>query len=117
MKMLVKENHAAGFFDFGNLKTLKDEISDDDLHAALMEFAKKYVARKMTVCVQSKRSLDDLQSLVAEKFSPIRAGDVENVVEPQFEFDNIFKPEFCEKIFYVKPKNPKKALVITWWVN
>lgn len=114
MKMLVRDDHSAGFFDFGNLKTLKDEISDDDLHAALMEFYKKYVARKMVVSVQSRRSLDDLQKLVEEKFSPIRAGDDEEIVYPKFEFERIFKPDFYEKIFYVKPKSPKKAMVITW---
>lgn len=114
MKMLVKDDHPAGFFDFGNLKTLKENITDDDLHAALMEFHKKYVARKMIVAVQSRRSLDELQNLIIEKFSPIRAGDIEENSVPQFDFDKIFKSDFYERIFYVKPKSSKKAMVITW---
>lgn len=114
MKMLVKDDHPASFFDFGNLKTLKDEISDDELHAALMEFHEKYVASKMYVTVQSRRSLDEMQDLVVEKFSPIKVGSDANVPIPEFNFDNIFKSDFYEKVFYVKPKSPKKAMVITW---
>lgn len=114
MKMLVKEDHPASFFDFGNLKTLKDEISDDDLHAALLEFYKKYVASKTYVCVQSRRSLDEIQALVVENFAALPPGSEEVKPAPIFNFDNIFKSDFYEKIYFVRPKNPKKALVITW---
>lgn len=114
MKRLVREDHPASYFDFGNLKTLKDEISDDDLHHALLEFYKKYVAKKMYVCVQSRRSLDEIQALVVENFADLPPGSEEIVPAPSFNFHNIFKNDFYEKIHFVRPKNPKKALVITW---
>ncbi|KAG5680610.1 hypothetical protein PVAND_010104 [Polypedilum vanderplanki] len=115
-KLLIKDTHPASQFDFGNLRTLKDEISDDDLHAALLEFFKLYVANKMCVCVQSKRSLDEIQALVIEKFSDIPSDSDVPYVMPttEFNFDKLIKPQFYEKIFYVKPKIAKKGIVITW---
>lgn len=116
-KLLIKDSHPASQFDFGNLRTLKDEISDENLHAALLEFYKKYVANKMYVCVQSKRNLDEIQAMVMEKFSAIRSdngADHNPHRRNAFNFDKIIKPDFYQKIFYVKPRIAKKALVLTW---
>ena len=112
--MLIQEDHSASFFDFGNLKTLKEEISDEELHQSLVDFHKRYIAQKMIVCVQSRRSLDELQTMVDEKFSLIPPGIEEKQSIPKFEFNKIFKPDFYEKIYYMKPRIPKKAMIITF---
>jgi nardilysin len=116
LKLLISESHPASQFDFGNLRTLKDEISNENLHAALLDFFKLYVANKMCLCVQSKRSLDDLQALVVEKFStvPSESGLPYVMETTSFDFNRLVKPHFYEKIFYVKPKIAKKGLVMTW---
>jgi nardilysin len=46
-KSLISENHPASQFDCGNLKTLKEDITDDDLHSELLKLFGKYVGSNM----------------------------------------------------------------------
>lgn len=114
LKTLVRDTHPACQFDFGNLKSLKDHISDDDLHAELEAFHKKYEAKKMCVAVQSSRTLDEMEELVTRSFSSIKRESVEEAGRTRAEFDDIFKPEFSTKIYYISPKTTKKAMMLTW---
>lgn len=114
LKLILSETHHASQFDFGNLRTLKDEITDEDLHRELLKFMKKYTAEKITLCVQSKRSLDEQQAMVAEKFSAIKSGTEPVPPTPEFNFSRIAKADFYSKIFYAKPRTGKKAILITW---
>jgi nardilysin len=113
LRSFFKESHPAGHFDWGNLKTLKDDISDDDLHAAMLRLFKKYVARKMVLCVQSSKSLDEMQSLVVAKFASIASGDDDENI-PEFNIDELVKPEFFEKVLHVQPQTPTRRLSLTW---
>lgn len=114
LKLVISESHRASQFDFGNLKTLKDDITDDDLHKALLEFNELYTAEKMVLCVQSKRSLDEQQAMVAEKFMEIKTSNEISQPVPEFNFHKIVKPEFYSKIFHTKPRSGKKAIILTW---
>lgn len=59
---LAQVAHPYRNFDCGNLKTLKDNITDDVLHEKVLEFkTKHYSAHRMYVCVQAERKLDSLQ--------------------------------------------------------
>lgn len=113
-RSLMYASHRASHFDCGNLKTLKDDISDDELHAELLKFQKnKYVANKMLLAVQSKMSLDELQEMVVEKFSPIKSDD-QQADDPPPKLEEIFKPEFYNKIYYMKPSTAKNVLYMVW---
>lgn len=112
LELTIQNIHPASQFSIGNLKTLKDDITDEDLHTELIKLHGKYVANKMFLAIQSNRSLDEMQSLVVEKFSAIKRGSEEE--KPILSIDQIFKPEFYEKIYFMKPKTPKKAIMITW---
>lgn len=62
LAQLSQQSHPFGKFICGNLKTLKKNIDDDTLHRKVHAFkAEHYLAHRTYVCVQSKRSLDDLQ--------------------------------------------------------
>ena len=115
-KNLIYETHPASKFECGNLKTLKDGISDDNLHSELLKLHAKYVGNKMYLAVQSKRSLDELQELIVKCFSGVKSGDAadesSNLSPPKM--DEIFKPEFYEKLFFMKPETERKALILTW---
>lgn len=113
-KSLMADSHPASQFEVGNLRTLKENISDDDLHEELLKLFSKYVANKMSLAVQSKRSLDELQTLVVSIFSPLKASSSEIDEKIELSVDEIFKPEFFDKIYFVKPKNAKKALHLCW---
>lgn len=54
--------HPSSIFAWGNLKTLKDNIADDELYEKVHEFRKRhYSAHRMYLCLQSYLPLDDLQ--------------------------------------------------------
>jgi insulysin len=58
----------------GNLATLRDEPKAKglDLHAELLKFyAAKYSANVMSLCVVGKESLEELETMVREKFSAV----------------------------------------------
>jgi nardilysin len=115
---MTRPDHPAHTFPWGNLKTLKDSISDDDLYAKVHKFHKKhYVANKMYLCLQSKLKLDELQELAVKYFSdvPFKA-DIDPPLSenPKFGYLNAFKPEFFEKMYFMKPKSDQIKLVISW---
>lgn len=54
--------HPSSIFAWGNLETLKENIDDEALYKKVHEFRKRhYSAHRMYVCLQSNKSLDDLQ--------------------------------------------------------
>lgn len=112
------QNHPANIFAWGNLKTLKDNVSDDELYAKAHEFRRKhYVANKMYLCLQSKLSLDELEELAVKYFSDVPCKlDIDPLLSenPEFGYLNAFKPQFHEKVFYVKPKSERIKLILTW---
>lgn len=113
-KSMIFENHPASQFECGNLKTLKDDITDDNLHAELLQLHSKYVGNKMCLAVQSSRSLDDLQDLVVKCFSPLQRGDDNVPSKPLSSVEEVFKPDFFNKLYFVKPKSSKKSLSLAW---
>lgn len=113
IKTLIFDHHPASQFNYGNLKTLKEKIGDDDLHRELLKLSEAYVANRMNLCIQSKRSLDELQELVVKSFSAIKRGPEEvNATAPPIE--KIFKSDFFTKLYYMKPKTTRKSLMLTW---
>lgn len=115
---LAHTNHPASTFTWGNLKTLKESISDDELYAKVHEFRKlHYVADKMHLCLQSRLPLDDLQALVEQNFSGIKASVQEKSLPLSpviHDHTNAFKPDFYEKMYFVKPKADQYKLLMTW---
>jgi nardilysin len=112
LKSFIIEDHPASQFNIGNLKTLKEDITDENLHAALLKLFEKYAGNKMSMAIQSKRSLDEMQELVVECFSAIKSG-TDEVAQPMA-IDEIFKPEFYSNMVYMKPKTAVKELRLTW---
>lgn len=115
---LAQKNHPASTFTWGNLKTLKESVSDDDLYAKVHEFRKlHYVADKMHLCLQSRLPLDDLQALVEQNFAAIKPSGLVKTLPPSkplYDHTNAFNPEFYEKMYFVKPKADQYKLVINW---
>lgn len=55
-------DHPCSTFSWGNLKTLRDSVTDDELHNRVNEFRKRhYSAHRMYVCIQAQYSLDVIQ--------------------------------------------------------
>ena len=114
---MIDSTHPASNFIWGNLKTLKDGIKRDKLHKKLHEFREKnYVANKMFLCIQSSVDMPRLERAVSKHFSDIRReaeDEILRVVNSQSCFE-IFKPNFYEKIFFVKPTTEKCKFLMTY---
>lgn len=115
VKMLIHDNHPASFFEYGNLKTLKDETTDDELYTAVREFLKKYVANEMFLSLQSKRTLDEMQELVIKNFTALKSGNAVSRISR--DVDDIFKQQFFEKMYFIKPNQESKAMYMTWYIK
>lgn len=102
-------------FPWGNLKTLKDGISDDELHVQLHEFQKRhYSAHRMCVCVQARLPIDELEQMVVKHFSGIPSNDLPGIDLSPYDYRNAFRKEFFEEVFFVKPVENICKLELTW---
>ncbi|CAO1420130.1 unnamed protein product [Diamesa serratosioi] len=110
---LINDNQRGSVFDWGNLKSLKDDISDEDLYKTVHDFRIiYYVANRMNLSIQSSLELDDLQQMVETYFSPIKSGEDEAIIET--DYHNVFKPEFSEKMYFIKPVLNQNKLLLAW---
>lgn len=113
---LGRDDHPCSLFSWGNLETLKDNITDDELYQALHEFQQRhYSAHRMHFAVQARMSLDELEALTVRYFSAIPcnglpAEDLTAVYSER----NAFRDEFYNKLFIVKPISDVSQLDITW---
>lgn len=62
LSSLGNAEHPSSIFTWGNLKTLMENVSDDELHLRVHQFRKRhYSAHRMYVCVQARLPLDTIQ--------------------------------------------------------
>ncbi|XP_018577073.1 nardilysin [Anoplophora glabripennis] len=111
---LANPNSPVNSFGWGNLKTLRDNISDDKLYEGVHEFRKRhYSAHRMTLAIQARLPMETLQTYVLDCFY-----NVPNNNLPPEDFskfgDGIFDtPEF-QKMYYIKPNTDLCQLDLTW---
>lgn len=113
---MVREEHPASQFTWGNLKTLRDGISNERLCKIVHDFRKKYYkSNRMNLCIQSGMDLNELQKIVSKRFSDI-APEYGTIFKPISidPFTDVFKPEFHKKIYFVKSKAKKRKLFLTF---
>ncbi|XP_063708723.1 nardilysin-like [Culicoides brevitarsis] len=110
-----KETHPCSIFTWGNLITLKENIDDDTLYEKVHQFRRDhYSAHRMYLALQARQDLDALQSLVEKYFAAIPSNNAPGLDFSEFRDKNAFKPDFTEKVFYVKAKSDMNKLDITW---
>ncbi|XP_069674736.1 nardilysin isoform X2 [Periplaneta americana] len=101
-------------FTWGNLSTLRDNITDDELYEAVHEFRKThYSAHRMTLAVQAEFPLEKLESWIVEYFSNVP----NNGLAPD-EFTNytnsVFNRSEFSKIYWVKPVTDICEVELNW---
>ncbi|XP_040164052.1 nardilysin-like isoform X2 [Anopheles arabiensis] len=113
---LGNDDHPISLFSWGNLKTLKNNISDDELYKELHKFQRQhYSAHRMHFAVQARMSLDELESLTVKHFSSIPSNQLPaNNLSALFNEKNAFRDEFYRKLLIVKPVSDVCQLDITW---
>jgi nardilysin len=111
---MIHDTHPASNFIWGNLKTLRDGVRRNKLHEKLHEFRlKNYTANRMFLCIQSSVDMPRLERTVVKYFTDIRRG-VESLQPNRQSAFEMFKPNFFEKIFFVKPTAEKCKLLMTY---
>lgn len=108
-------NHPMSHFCWGNLKSLREIPKEQGINIrdALVDFYNSYYsAEVMTLCVQSKHSLDELEQFVRDSFSSVPRGKRVPIVYPtQQPFSN--NPNFY-KLFKVVPINRDVIITFRW---
>ncbi|XP_013184144.2 nardilysin [Amyelois transitella] len=116
LSSLFPEGHPARTFTWGNIRSLKDDIQDDEkLHKAAHEFRKRhYSAHRMTVAVQSRMDLPDLEQYVVNTFGRIPSNKSPPDDFTAFSYTPAsVTPEFTS-MFYMKPVSEVTELHLTW---
>lgn len=105
-KLMGNPEHPYSRFRTGNLETLS-QISQE----SLIEFYREhYSANLMNLVIYSNRSLDELQEIVLEKFSPI-----ENKDKEAFSTDQPMMAEaYSGHIAVIKPVKNIRTLTLFW---
>nr|CAH8862054.1 unnamed protein product [Trichobilharzia regenti] len=101
-------------FGYGNRKSLHDIPNQNgtDIYTLLSKHRKTaYSADRMTLAVQSKHTLDDLETLVREIFSDI---PVSGVPAPNFLSAKSFDVDSFAGLYKVCPLSAKEKLRIIW---
>ncbi|KRT84343.1 Peptidase, partial [Oryctes borbonicus] len=111
---LFNPNVAINSFGWGNLKTLRDNITDDVLYERLHEFRRyHYSGHRMTLAIQARLPITVLESFVVECFSNVPCNDL-----PADDFakysDHIFDSPNFTKMYYVEPVKEVLQVDITW---
>ncbi|GJQ75861.1 hypothetical protein Trydic_g17927 [Trypoxylus dichotomus] len=111
---LFNSDVAINSFGWGNLKTLRDNITDDVLYQRLHEFRKyHYSGHRMTLAIQARLPINVLESFVVECFSNVPCNNL-----PADDFtkysDHIFDSPNFKKIYYVEPVKEVIQVDITW---
>ncbi len=85
-RAVINPEHPYSKFSVGSLETLEDRPGEPVRKDLLRFYRKHYVAGRMTLVVLGREPLDQLQSWVAEKFSVIPGGPVneEQITTPLF---------------------------------
>ncbi|XP_075155037.1 nardilysin [Haematobia irritans] len=112
---LANPNYPHSTFTWGNLKSLKENIDDTDLHRDLHEFCKRhYSGHRMHVCVQARLPIDELEHLVVKHFSDIPSNNLDGKDFGVYNYREAFSPAFHNEVFFVKPVENVCKLELTW---
>lgn len=116
LSSLFPEGHPARTFTWGNLRSLRDDINDDEkLHKAAHEFRKRhYSAHRMTVAVQARMDLSALEQYVVNTFGHIPTNKLPAQDFGEFAFTPDTVTEDFRSIYYVKPVGDTTEVHLTW---
>ncbi|XP_030040177.2 nardilysin [Manduca sexta] len=110
------EGHPARTFTWGNLKSLRDNINDDEkLHRAAHEFMRRhYSAHRMTVAVQARMDLATLEQYVINTFGRVRNNKLAADDFKPYAYRPDIVTDHFKGLYYVKPVGDTTEVHITW---
>ncbi|KAJ8983824.1 hypothetical protein NQ317_008950 [Molorchus minor] len=101
-------------FTWGNLKTLRDNISDDELYDGVHKFRiRHYSAHRMTLAIQARLPMETLQEYVLESFCNVPNNELPPHDLTQYGEGVFDTPDFT-RIYYINPTKDLRQLELTW---
>lgn len=111
---LANKNSPVNSFSWGNLITLRDNISDDQLYESLHKFRKRhYSSHRMTLAIQARIPMHELEAYVVDCFSKVPNNNLEADDFSLFH-NKIFNTDDFTKMYYIKPTKDLCQLDLTW---
>lgn len=109
----ASDENPVGKFMWGNSKTLKDQVSEDELYESLRQFHEKYYsANLMTVAILAKLPIDTLENCALECFTSVPDRQVQR---PTFAVTKpLFIHEKFHRIYYVTSVKNVTKVVLMW---
>ncbi|CAH0554760.1 unnamed protein product [Brassicogethes aeneus] len=111
---MAKEGCPVNSFSWGNLITLRDNISDDKLYAGVHEFRKlHYSAHRMTLAIQARLPMETLQQYVLDCFSNVPNNTLS---KPDLlkNCSGLFDTPQFKRMYYVQPSKDLCQVDLTW---
>nr|KAF7408943.1 hypothetical protein H0235_013795 [Vespula pensylvanica] len=111
----ARPDHPARKFTWGNLITLRDNVTDDKLYEELHKFRERhYSAHRMKLAIQAKLPLDTLEEYVLQCFSEVPNNGLPPSDFSQFKGADSFDTPSFRKIYKVKPIKDVCQIELTW---
>ncbi|XP_030570603.1 nardilysin isoform X1 [Drosophila novamexicana] len=112
---MASDGYPHATFSWGNLKSLQENVDDDDLHKTLHAFRRNhYGANRMTVCLQAQLSLDELEELLVRHCSTIPKSEQSPLDVSRFNYREAFREQFFRQLLLVQPVEDVCKVEITW---
>ncbi len=111
--MFASDENPAGKFTWGNSRTLKDRVSENELYKSLQAFHEKYYsANLMTLAILAKLPIDTLENCALECFSQVPD---RRVPKPTFTITKpLFVKERFHRMYYVHSVKDVTKLTLMW---
>ncbi|EFN75483.1 Nardilysin [Harpegnathos saltator] len=109
------DNHPVRKFSWGNMTTLRDNVSEDKLYEELHKFRERhYSAHRMKLAIQGKLPLDTLEEYVVEYFSDIPNNGLPADDFSEFKGVKSFDTPAFRRMYKIKPIKDLCSVEITW---
>lgn len=115
LSSLANPRYPHSIFAWGNLKSLKENIDDEELYQHTHDFRlKHYSSHRMYLCIQARLPIAELEEIAVEYFQDIPRNN--EIIEDfsSFDYRDAFRPEFYERVYFVKPIENVNKLELTW---
>ncbi|XP_015592336.1 nardilysin isoform X2 [Cephus cinctus] len=112
---LARPNHPATKFAWGNLVTLRDNVTDEKLYAELHKFRERhYSAHRMTLAIQARLPLDTLEQYVKDCFSGVPSNSLPPDDFTSFKGTSSFETPSFRRMYKIKPVKDVCQIELTW---
>ncbi|KAG7214075.1 hypothetical protein KM043_001439 [Ampulex compressa] len=111
----ARPHHPATKFTWGNLVTLRDNVTDEKLYEELHKFRERhYSAHRMKLAIQARLPLDTLEEYVIECFANVPNNGLPPDDFTAFKGADSFNTSHFRKMYKIRPIKDVCQIELTW---